>query len=47
MNYTTSLLIMALIIAVGLYFSPIVGIVLLLSALLAVACTWHMRKRGL
>jgi len=40
MNYTTSLLIMALVIMGGLYFSPIVGAALLAGAVFAVACTY-------
>lgn len=44
MNYTTSLFIMALIVAGGLYFNPVVGAALLLGGLFAVACTWGKRN---
>jgi hypothetical protein len=44
MNYTTSILIMAVVIAGGLYLNPVVGVALLIGAVFAVVCTWQHRN---
>jgi hypothetical protein len=42
--YTASLMIMAALVIVGMTINPLIGLALLISAVLAVACTY--RKRG-